>query len=247
MTQVQSFGAGVQSVALLRMAVNGLIDRPDLVLFADTQQEPQHVYDVMEREAEVCKVAGIEFGIVSAGDLGAWKENGSIHAPLRTELIGGKERGLLFRTCTDRFKIQPIRRALRARGVKKAVLWLGMSVDEIQRVKPSSVGWITNRHPLIELSMRRSDCETYLSSIGVTAAKSACVFCPYRSDASWRTVRDSPEDWAKAVAYDESIRHARPGYLSFVHKSWKPLAEAVLSKENDLGLFDDECDGVCAS
>jgi len=243
---VQSFGAGVQSVTLLRMALNGVIERPDLVLFADTQREPQHVYDVVKRERDACGVAGVDFAIVVAGDLGDWKHNNSIHVPLRTEMIGGKERGLLFRTCTDRFKIQPIRRELRARGVKKAILWLGMSVDEIQRVKPSSVGWITNRHPLIELGMRRHDCETYLASIDITAAKSACVFCPYRSAASWRTVRANPEDWAAAVAYDESIRDSRPGYKCYVHKSWTPLATAVL-EQDDPGLFDEECDGICAS
>ena len=246
MMQVQSFGGGVQSVALLRMAIAGHIEKPDLVVFADTGAEPQHVYEVIEREAEVCAVAGIEFAKLCFGDLTKWRENGSIHVPLRTELIGGKEQGLLFRTCTDRFKIQPIRRELRARGVTSAVLWLGMSVDEIQRVKPSNVGWITNRHPLIEMGLRRHECETFLASIGVSTSKSACVFCPYRSTGSWRTVRDNPTDWAAALAYDESIRDARPGYKCFVHKSYKPLTEAVLEND-DPGLFDDECDGVCAS
>lgn len=42
-----SFGAGVQSSALLAMAALGLrgVPRPDLVVFADTGSEPPWVYD----------------------------------------------------------------------------------------------------------------------------------------------------------------------------------------------------------
>lgn len=244
--QVQSFGGGVQSVALLRMALNGLIEKPDLVLFGDTMQEPKHVYEVVAREAALCAAAGIEFAVVRQGDLGDWRANNSIHVPLRTVQLNGNGEGMLFRTCTSRFKIDPIRRELRARGAKNVKMWLGMSTDEIQRVKPSYVPWIKHRFPLIEANMRRSDCETYLATLGIVAAKSACVFCPYRSSASWRTVREVPEDWAKAVAYDDSIRDARPGFKSYVHKSLAPLTEAVL-EHDDPGLFDEECDGVCAS
>jgi len=43
--------------------------------------------------------------------------------------------------------------------------------------------------------------------------RSACVFCPYKSNHEWRLVRDNdPAGWARAVEVDESFR--RPGMVA---------------------------------
>ncbi len=254
MRKVQLFGAGVQSVALLRMVLAGKIERPDLVVFADTMREPQHVYDVVERECKVCEKAGIEFVTVAKGDLGAeWrspKGNWMAYVPVYTVSLRTGKRGMMLRVCTDKFKIQPIRQLLSRRGYKPegCELWLGMTIDEIQRVKPSRVGWIEHRWPLLDLNLRRGDCEQFLREIGVSAAKSACTFCPYRSMRSWVELAKNEADFAMAVAYDEMIRDLRPGYRCYVHRDLIPLRSAVLTNQTDLSdAWVGECSGFCAA
>jgi 3'-phosphoadenosine 5'-phosphosulfate sulfotransferase (PAPS reductase)/FAD synthetase len=78
---VQSYGAGVQSRALLHMAINGVLPRPDIVIFADTQAEPEAVYQVVKEDKVYAEAAGIRFEIVTNGDLSdltAWG-GGSIY------------------------------------------------------------------------------------------------------------------------------------------------------------------------
>mgnify|MGYP006407382703 CR=1 FL=1 len=46
--RVLSLGAGVQSSVLALMAAKGLVTKPDVAIFADTQWEPQSVYDHLQ-------------------------------------------------------------------------------------------------------------------------------------------------------------------------------------------------------
>lgn len=248
--KVLSFGGGVQTLTLSRLILAGEFERPDLVVFADTGREPAAVYEAVWREFDRLYQAGIEAVQVSRGDLGDWQRNGSIHVPLYTVNIETGEKGMLFRTCTNRFKMEAVQSELRFRGWKESriELWLGMTIDEIERVKPSRIGWIDHRHPLVEMDRTRAWCEDYLRKIGVQPTKSACYFCPYRSWESWEVMDRA--DLAKAIEYDESIRHARGGHLSYVHRSFKPLREAVgaekpLSLLDNLGSPMDECEGAC--
>ena len=136
--------------------------------------------------------------------------------------------------------------------------WLGISVDEVQRVKPSDVQWIDNHYPLLEMGMARADCITWLNQHDLPIPpKSSCVFCPYRSKRSWQELkREGGEDWEIALFVDGEIRNQRPPYPLFVHPSGKPLDEAVVIEEdfgmNQLNMFIDiddrnaECDsGHC--
>ena len=245
--QVQSYGAGVQSVALLHMALSGeWCSPPDLVIFADTQAEPQHVYNVVERDAALCKAHSIEFVTVSLGDLSATDRWGGLFIPAFTLNERG-DKGMLRRQCTQRFKVAPIRRELRRRGVKRCEMWLGISTDEARRARRSEVQWITHRWPLLEWGVSRDKCLAWLQKRDITAAKSACVFCPYHSDDEWLKIKGNPEDWQKAVSYDAKIRDKRPkGGEVFVHPQRVPL-EHVSFENPDLqpGLWEQECGGGC--
>lgn len=48
-----------------------------------------------------------------------------------------------------------------------------------------------------------------------------------------------PDDWAAAVAFDESARQ-----FGYVHRSGRPLATAILRPE-DAGQLTLECEGMC--
>jgi hypothetical protein len=246
---VQSYGAGVQSRALLHMAIDGRFPRPDRVIFADTQAEPQAVYQTAHEDQATCQREGIPFDTVTTGDLSQTPATGSIFIPAFTR---NGTNGMLRRQCTDRYKITPIRRHLRALGYERVTLWLGITTDESIRMKPSHLKWITNHYPLIERGISRDDCDTYLARKGLAGTKSACVFCPYRSRYGWARVRANPTDWRAAIEYDERLREARPeAGLLYVHPDRVPLREAdvpdlaSMTSLFDADLFGNECEGHC--
>ena len=171
--------------------------------------------------------------------------------------------GMGRRQCTSEYKIQPIRQKVREliglakgeRGPKEVVVtqWIGISTDEIQRMKFSPDRYVENRWPLIEARMSRWDCLRWMEKNGYPMpAKSSCIGCPYHSDEQWRDIRDNdPEAWADAVLVDKRMRENGPvrgmQQLEYMHRSCVPLDQVDLSTPADAGQisFMDECDGMC--
>jgi hypothetical protein len=169
--------------------------------------------------------------------------------------------GMIRRQCTSDYKIVPIRRKVRQllgiagrRSPKTPVAeqWIGISLDEAIRMKPSFEDWQINRWPLIEKRMTRQECLRWLERHGYPLPpKSACIGCPFHSDRYWRRMRDSdPEAWADAVDVDRAIRAGIRGIRGevFLHRSAVPLDQADLSIAADHGQLDlwpNECDGLC--
>ena len=118
-------------------------------------------------------------------------------------------------------------------------------------MKPSREHWIEHRWPLVDLEMRRLDCLEWMDTHGYPRpGRSACTFCPYHSDAEWRALKDSPEDFAEAVKIDRMIRDGVRGTSQqlYLHRSLKPIDEIDFSNAEDHGqgsLFGDECEGMC--
>jgi len=252
-----SLGAGVQSSALLVCSALGLhgVPKADVAIFADTGVEPGYVYDYLEILKEWSPVPIV---VVSKGNLTEWtvdrQKNGKrfVTVPLFTE--GG---GMLRRQCTREFKIDPIykevRRQLglkprqRFKGLVRAML--GISIDEVQRMKPSWVAWIDNAFPLVDAGLARGDCLKICEANGLPKPKrSSCVYCPYHGDDIWRDMKQNhPEDWAKAVEFDEAVRDMTMrgrDQPAFVHRSLVPLGDVDLN-EDQCELFGEECDGIC--
>lgn len=177
---------------------------------------------------------------------------------VRTERAGV---GMIRRQCTSEYKIAPIRRKVRellgiagrrSPSAPVAEQWIGISLDEALRMKPSFETWQINRWPLIEMGMTRHDCLRWLERRGYPLPpKSACIGCPFHSDAHWRQMRNhDPEAWADAVAVDRTIRTGFRGIRGdlYLHRSAMPLAEADLSTAADHGQLDlwpNECVGMC--
>jgi hypothetical protein len=246
--KVLSYGGGIQTVVMGRMVLAGEMDRPDLVIFADTQRERAKTYEVIAREFALLNAAGIEAVTVTGGDLGS---HGGKMLPLFTVHKETGERGRLRTICSSRFKTEVVARELRRRGFgpKNPVeTWLGITTDEIIRVKPNvRVTWMHNRWPFIERDISRGACEAYLNNLGLERVKSACYFCPNASQRAALAALE-PGDLARAIAFDESLRNVRPGYESFVHGSCRPLSEVVADDRLQISLLDyeqDECSGSC--
>jgi hypothetical protein len=243
-----SLGWGVQSFTLAAMVALGELEPVDVAIHADTTHESLLTYQFAERWAPWLSQHGIQ--VVTVRDEAAASQvwQGKM-IPAYTANEQG-ESGQALRTCTQRWKIAPMRRWLQANRAGQPVeMWLGISLDEFQRMKDSDVKYITHRWPLIDLRMTRKDCEAWLTKRGIEVPeKSACTFCPYHSTAEWRRIKATPSDWAEAVAVDQAIRQTRPPYDLFVHPSRKPLEEVDLrtaEEKGQLSLWDEECSGIC--
>lgn len=260
-----SLGAGVQSSAVLVMSALGWYDCPkaDVAIFADTQDEPQYVYDYLAQHlVPFGRANGIPVEIVTAGRLSIQgSEGGFLRIPGFTAGDDGRP-SMLRRQCTREFKIAPIEKKVRELlgfkprqriAPKSATALIGISRDEIQRVKDSQTPWIKNRYPLIDAGLYRGNCLEIVKRAGLPfPRKSACIFCPYHDDAYWRQIRDeSPGEFEAACSYDEKIRDSsRAGVHRpvFLHRSLKPLREVDLTVDATPQLnfgFLNECEGMC--
>ena len=240
--RVLSLGAGVQSSTVFLMSCLGELPKLDFAVFADTQWEPAAVYRHLAFLEQAARKYGIPIYCVTAGNIREdllqnfmQDSNHWASMPFFT-LIDGK-RGILQRQCTREYKIDPVRLKIkevlgllpRARIQPEAVeLWFGISTDEARRVRISRVAWIKHVYPLIFTKpMNRNACLTWmLSKEYPRPARSACIGCPYHTDAEWRTIARSAKEWVEAVKMDQAIRMRGGKRMSlYLHKSCRPLAE----------------------
>ena len=246
---VLSLGWGVQSFTLAAMVALGEIEKPDAAIHADTTHEASGTYAFAARWTPWLEERGVK--VVTVYNPQPRIELESLRTDIPAFTFNGNTNGQLKRQCTGHWKIVPIRRWLQANRNKQPVeQWIGISLDEALRMKPSDVKYITHRWPLIERRMTRNDCKRWLEAHGLEVPpKSSCVFCPYHNAAAWRELKASGNgDWAKAVEVDEAIRKVRPPYDLFVHPARIPLVDVDLRSEKDRGqlsLWDEECSGLC--
>jgi len=267
-----SLGAGVQSSTLALMASDGEVGPlPYAAIFADTQAEPPGVYQWLDwLEGQ------LRFPVyrVTAGSL-----TDAVLKP-RTHLKTGARyfkniipayvqnkdgtRGITGRACTPDFKLAPLFKKARELGQIKrgqkavgVVSWIGISLDEVSRMKPSKLPWAKNRFPLIEMEMTRHDCLRWMKSKGYpTPPRSACTYCPFHSDHEWRTMKNErPNEFAEAVAFEKQFQALRdtengPNRMKgklYLHDSLVPLDQIDFSEDTTQGQlkFHNECEGLC--
>lgn len=261
--RVLSLGAGVQSTTLALAASRGDVGpMPDCAIFADTQWEPKRVRDHLDWLKGQLRFPVYE---VTAGSI-----RDAITA--RTNTTGGRfaavpwfivnpdgSHGMGRRQCTKEYKLAPIAKHIRALLGKpgrsyiapdSVEVWVGISTDEIERMKPAKQRFIVNRWPLIEAGMSRAECERWLAERQFSAPKSSCIGCPFHSNAMWRDMRDNhPDEWADACEADRLLRADGPAKgmrrLEFMHPSRVPLCEAPIDEDDRQLGFALECEGMC--
>jgi hypothetical protein len=211
--------------------------------------------------------------ILSDGDLRSEQINARVRGcaekgerwaslPYFTMQAGATKEGKIKRQCTAEYKIEPIEKWMKQVVLGLAprsrlptspgiVQWRGISTDEISRLKDSREPWYSVRYPLaLELQMSRNDCARWLwEKYRKIAPRSACIGCPFHSDAEWRDIKETPSEWQDATEFDQGVRKA--GGMrgdTYLHRSCKPLAEVDLSTEEQRGqlnMFNNECEGMC--
>lgn len=263
--RVLSLGAGVQSSTLYLMAVRGEFgdERPTLAIFADTQWEPASVYAWLSQLEEwggsVIPIRRVTGGNIREDAIAQSNTTGQRFAAIPWHLkkfVGSArfEAVMGQRQCTTEYKVRPIQREivslLGGRPAGGAELWIGISLDEVKRMKPSRVQYIEHRWPLIDRRMSRRDCLAWLAANGYPdAPKSSCIGCPYHSNEQWRAIREVPSEWEDALKVDATIRD-QPGFRGrqYMHRKLLPLAQVDLSTAEEGGQinhFENECEGLC--
>lgn len=255
------------------MAAKGEIGpMPDFAIFADTQAEPTEVYrwlDWLEKQLPF-PVYRVTKGNLTDDSLKVFKhkKTGNDRIQRIIPLYGVKPNGdvtaAIGRSCTADYKVAPILKELRercgiTRGQTETVItqWIGISYDEMQRMKLAGNKWTQHRWPLIEKRMTRSHCKEWLKANNFPEPpRSACYYCPFHSDEEWRRLRnDDPLHFAKAVEFDKVIRekykvnNKTMNMEVYLHSSCKPLDQIDFDSDEDKGQmgfdFKSECEGMC--
>jgi len=264
---VVSLGAGVQSSALVLMAKHGEITpMPDCAIFADTQAEPKEVYkwlDWLEKQLPFPVHRITKGDIVSESFLVRTNEKTgkkyiAVNAP--TYMINKRgDKSMMSRQCTTVYKIYPIVKKIKElakikHGEKqvKVIQWMGISYDEAHRMKPSKYHFIENRYPLIEKDFTRGHCLEWMKNNNYPRPpRSACYFCPFKSDAEWHDLKENnPEEFAMVVKYEKDLQKIveETNFKDppFLHRSCVPIDEVKFDINNTLDLFGNSCDsGHC--
>lgn len=269
-----SLGGGVQSSTLALLAAHGVVTpMPKAAIFADTQDEPPSVYrwlDWLEKQLPF-PVVRVTAGKLSERVLqmrigASGLPFSKIDIPVFTLSALGKHGKVANRKCTAEFKIKPILREVRrvlgiqcARGNRvRCRQWIGISLDEVSRAKPSRDKWAESRFPLLELRWTRRACLVWMEQQGYPLPpRSACVYCPYHSDAEWRRLQaEEPTAFAAAVQFEKQLQASKSAAnpessVPFLHRSRKPLDQINFLTDVERGQqllgFDeqDECEGGC--
>jgi len=258
------------------MAEHGEITpKPDFGVFADTQAEPKEVYDWLDwLEGQ------LSFPIyrVTKGDLTAdslevreisrGENKGVSHIkriiPAFGLLPNGEKTAAIGRSCTADYKVKAIIDCIKEncgikRGQKEVTVtqWIGISWDELQRMKDATHRFTQHRWPLIERRMTRAMCKKWMQDHGYPEPpRSACYYCPFHSDEEWRRLRDNDsEHFKKAVEFDKLLRQKHRDHNPtlrmevYLHNSCKPLDEIDFDSDEQKGQqvwdFQAECEGMC--
>lgn len=270
---VLNLGVGVQSTTIYLMILDGELEIPlDAAVFSDTQEEPDGVYSHLEW---LKSLGGPPIVTVTVGKLGDDLMNGRnstgqrfASIPCFTTAMEGRTDGMVQRQCTKEYKIEPIERWIRRELVglqpKQRMpsdvivhQYMGFSRDEPGRaarakLRFKQIRWGEVHFPLFDDGMTRGDCLRYLDGrVPHDVERSACVFCPFKSNREWKRLRDNnPAGWKRAVEVDHALRvdgnvvNRGLDQKLYIHRNCVPLDKANLD-DDQRELFEQECEGGC--
>jgi len=174
--RILSLGAGVQSSTLALMIEKGEIENVSAAIFADVKGEPKAVYDwlnYLKKQITKFPIYIVSYRDLKQDILDASKgEFKAFTAPFYTKNLETGKKGMLRRQCTADYKIKPVLKKIRELlGLKKGEkrkegteveLLMGISKDEVQRMKINPIKYIKNIYPLIDKDFRRTHCLTWM-------------------------------------------------------------------------------------
>ena len=259
MIQICSLGGGVASTALFLMSLHGEIENPaDAAVFADTGAELETTHNTIGKLTEYAKDFSVPVTVIR-GELGditthnlqkpVDKHRGSI--PFFSTNLDNKKMQT-GKYCSNEFKTYPVFKYFRAQygcTYKNPIEnWLGYTIDELHRMKPSKAKYVVKRYPLIEKRIGRDECYHYLEKYGFTETVSSACWCyPFRRNSEYAYL--SEEERQKAVQFEEDMNQRgielKGNRLPIlrIHPSLEKQSERPFDNPEQTDIFDDMCDG----
>lgn len=278
--KVLSLGLGVQSTALYYMSSMGLLPRFDYAIFSDPGAEKKETYQYLKK---LLKWEHKHNGIPII-----WRKDRNI----LTDLLNGENsrgkrfasipaftsnddgtNGMLRRQCTGEYKIQIVNNTIRELyGLKarqrfpKTEIWMGITLDEIQRVTIPQNKWQTFVYPFLgystnyinkckkepdfkDILMDRNNVTQWYKRVGLPVPpRSACVFCPFQSDREWQNIKSSKSEFKKVIKTDQSIRNSSKKGITqpiYLHRSLQPIDKIKFVNLDQISFDESECSGFC--
>jgi hypothetical protein len=178
--------------------------------------------------------------------------------------------GRTTRQCTREYKIDVVEKAIRRELLGLAYRqrmpkdvrvhqYFGITTDEARRAERTKVRferfkWAVPVFPFIDMGWSRQDCVEWLRDrVPHEVPRSACVFCPYKSNTEWKRLKETDTaGWSRAVEIDTALRQegaaAGRGMEKklYLHRSCLPLE--VIDFDHTHTLFRplaNECQGMC--
>lgn len=244
--KIISLGLGIQSTAMYLMSSLGHIERADYAIFADPDAELPDTYNLWSK-IKLWKQKNNGIPLIKKKKslyndiINAYKNNTRV-AKIPAHTSSG---GIMLRQCTGEYKIQIVIKEVRRlhklkkhQRMKPTEMWLGISLDEIQRMKESQLYNVIYKYPLIDKRLTRSDCISFLEQNNFfNVKKSSCTFCPYHNNKAWKEIKQNyPKEWSKAIKLDKVIRNSKQFGIKdelFLHTSLKPLDKAYLQEDQE--------------
>ena len=246
-----SLGAGVDTTAISLMP--DVMDKVDFVLFADTGGENPETYEYLDKYLKphfekIHKPLIIVHGEEKVDDI---IETNMERAYLGWKIIPTRA----FRHCTDKWKIKPMEKYLKANYPKENLrVVIGIAYDEWQRMNNTRWEGQEVWYPLIDKEMTRDDCKKYILKQGFPVPpKSGCFYCPFQRLDQWKTLRNNHSDlWERAIKLEKNGSRYPEMTLSNFKKKGKPLTLKQVDKQLGKSLYDydydpanEECSGAC--
>lgn len=227
---VLSFSGGKQSSALLWMLILDVIERPKdlVVLTADPGMENKFTYKYIDMMFDKASKAGIEcIKVVGPNlyeDMINLKSTNKKRFDTPKYFVdkGDGKFATLKQGCTQVYKIFPmdreLRRILESRfsiprnrkrlGNNLVEKWIGFTISEVERVKPSPRKYWYFRYPLIEMKITNQNVLDFYEKYNLPIPpRSVCNACFANGLNTLKEMRDNrPEDWQQAVNVDNSVR-----------------------------------------
>ena len=170
---ILSFGAGVDSSAILLIHLFIKNLGIDMVVFADTGAEHPDTYRNVKYFQELCAKHGLPFFIVKKE--GETITEWCLRLGVLPVIAGGSH------ICSKKFKGDVIEKWANSQGIDKPVYLIGIEANEGYRCKrftPPENDKAEYQYPLVDMKLDREACQKIIDDHGIEVRKSSCIFCP---------------------------------------------------------------------
>ena len=196
-----SWGAGVNSTAIIALYRLGILEGKPEIVFADTGGELPETYQYINNLSEILRADGWEITTLHPLSFGHLYSKRAVGKELYDLLWEIKTvPGIKWRFCTSEYKRDPLGRY--ARGRKKMI---GICGDELKRMRddPKAI------YPLHDYT--RDDCINLIAAAGLPKAhKTGCYFCPFQPKAQWLSLFDNhPKLYRKVIDLENNSERWR--------------------------------------